>query len=411
MNNKSLILIGLILTLILVALFFYIGNRFTPEAGKPIRVGVLFSLSGELSSIETSMSQATMLAIETINQQGGLLGRKIEPVIVDAKSDFDYYANAARTLIRDEKVSVVFGGYTSASRKAIIPVFEQNNHLLIYSAHYEGLEKSPNVLYVGAAPNQQAIPAVNWSIDQFGDKIFLVGSDYVYPRTTNEIIKNQVESLGGLIVDIKHHILGDRDFTATLQAIKETNPSFILSTVIGSSNTYFYRQLKQAGIKTPVMTLTVGEQHPNPDFEGLYAAWNYVQSLKTPENAAFVSSLKEKYGEDVIVTDVMESAYNGVRLWANAVARSNAIAPDYVLQALKNTSIAAPGGIIFVDAMTQHVWKTPRIGRMNAKGQFDLVWEADAPVRPSPYPIFKSHEEWDAYQQDLFVGWGGKWAK
>jgi urea transport system substrate-binding protein len=382
----------------------------------PIRVGVLHSMTGTLAISARPVVDATLLAIEEINAQGGLLGRQLEPVIADGASDSDAFAAEAERLITQEKVSVVFGCWTSSSRKAVGPVFEKHNHLLFYPVQYEGLEQSPNIIYNGATPNQQVMPAVSYALTHFGPRVFLVGSDYVFPRTANEIIRDQVSALGGEVVGELYLPLGGKNVAPMIDAIVTAKPDVILNTINGDSNIAFFRALREAGItpdRLPVVSFSISETElPELGAEamaGNYAAWNYFQSVDTPENRAFLEKFRARFGADRVVSDPLEAAYFGVMLWAQAVRAAGSAEPAAVLAKIRGQGMHAPGGLAYIDGPTQHTWKYARIGRIRPDGQFDIVWSSDKPVRPMPFPLFRTRADWERWQKDLSASWGGKW--
>lgn len=386
-------------------------------AGEPIKVGVLHSMSGTMAGSETVVVDATLLAIEEINQAGGLLGRPLKPVVVDARSDAKIFATEAERLISEEKVCTVFGCWTSASRKAVKPVFEDHDHLLIYPLQYEGLEESPNIVYMGAAPNQQILPALDWAMSVLNKKrFFLVGSDYVFPRTASAIIKDYLQSKGGEVVGEEYVHLGSQSTDPIVGAIMKAQPDMILNTINGDSNTAFFRSLRAAGVTpttTPCLSFSVAEQELRSlniaDTQGDYAAWTYFQSLDIPENRQFIEHFQQKYPQRVI-SDPMESAYVGVKMWAKAVSAARSIDPVKIRRALLNQKYDAPSGQTRIDPDTQHSYKTPRVGQIRSDGQFDIVWSATAPVRPLPYPTTRTAAEWKAFLYDLNTGWGGQWS-
>jgi urea transport system substrate-binding protein len=366
---------------------------------------------------ETSVAEATAMAIEEINQQGGLLGRKIEAIVVDGRSDWPTFAREAERLITEEKVSVIFGCWTSACRKTVKPVLEKYNHLLFYPVQYEGLEQSPNIVYTGATANQQLIPAVKWCFDHLGRKFFLVGSDYVFPRTANAIIKDQIAALRGEVVGEDYIRLGSRDVKEAVRKISQLRPDVILNTINGDTNVAFFRELRAAGItpkEVPTMSFSVAEDELHilgaSEMAGDYASWNYFQSIAGDANAAFVKNFKRKYGQQRVTDDPMEAGYFGVYLWAQAVTDVNSANVRAVRQAIKHQSFNAPEGLVYIDGENQHTWKTVRIGKIRKDGQFEIVWTSDRPVRPVPYPIFRLRTEWQLFLQSLYDGWGGHWA-
>jgi urea transport system substrate-binding protein len=367
---------------------------------------------------ETSVRDATLLAIEEINAAGGVLGRQIEPVVADGRSNWPVFALEAERLITSEHVAVVFGCWTSASRKIVKPVFERHNSLLFYPVQYEGLEQSPNIVYTGAAPNQQIIPAVKWSFDHLGKRFFLVGSDYVFPRMANAIIKAQVAALGGTIVGEEYLTLGSLSAEKIANKILQAQPEVILNTINGDSNTAFFDALRESGIspeRIPTVSFSIAEPellHMDAGaVAGNYAAWNYFQSVESLENRRFVAAFRARFGADRVTGDPMEAAYVGVHLWARAVAAAGTTEVFAVRKALQSQSFPAPHGIISIDPNTQHTWKTVRVGRIRTDGQFDIVWSSEKPIRPQPYPALRPLAEWTAFLQQLQKGWGGAWAR
>ena len=321
------------------------------RADSPIRLGLLQSRTGAMMISEKSMIDAEMMAVEEINARGGLLGRKIEVAIADGRSDWPTYAKEAERLIRDEKVVTLIGCWTSASRKNVLPVVEKYNHLLIYPMAYEGLEQSPNIIYTGAAPNQQIIPAVKWSIDNLGRKFFLVGSDYVWPHSVNAIVSDQLKALGGEKVGEEYIFFGSSDVAAAVEAIRKAKPDVIFSEVVGASNIAFYRALRQAGIqagKTPVVSVSIGEDElralQTEDMVGHYSAWNYFQSLNRKENIDFVRNFQKRYGADRVTSDVIEAAYFSVHLWAQAIRGERPCRCRQHSQGIAGTELQCSGG-------------------------------------------------------------------
>ena len=383
----------------------------------PVQVGVLHSFTGPMAASERAVADATLLAIDEVNQNGGLLGREIEPIIADGESDENVFARQAERLITSAGVSTLFGCWTSASRKAVLTVVEKLDHLLVYPVQYEGLESSPNILYVGAAPNQQIVPAVKWSFDHLGERFFIVGSDYIFPRMAAELIKDQVAALRGEIVGEEYIPLGSMDVKGVVGRIVRSRPDVVLNTINGATNAAFFRALRKAGIspsRLPTMSFSVAEVELRDwnlsGMEGEYAAWNYFQSLETAENREFVASFRERFGEDRVVSDPMEAAYVGVHLWAQAVREAGSFEPRKIRGALADQSYPAPGGMVYVDRTSQHVWKTVRIGRIQPEGRFEIVWSSEKPVRPIPFPAYRSPPEWESLLLSFYRSWGNHWS-
>jgi urea transport system substrate-binding protein len=370
------------------------------DAGDVIKVGVLHSLSGTMSISEVAVKDATILAINEINEAGGLLGKQIVPIIEDGASDWPTFAEKARKLIERDQVMVVFGCWTSASRKAVLPVFEGLDHLLFYPVQYEGLEASKNIIYTGAAPNQQIMPAVSWLLQEKGTDFFLLGSDYVFPRTANKIIKIQLEAEGGTTVAEEYTPLGHTEYATVINKIQAAAPDVIFNTLNGDSNVAFFKQLKAAGIgpdDIPVMSVSVAEEEIKgigpENIEGHLAAWNYFQSMDSPNNAGFVERYKAAYGADRVTDDPIEAGYFGVYLWAEAVRKAGTAATAEVRMALRGVEYAAPEGMVKIDPVNNHTWKIVQIGSVKSDGQFDILWSTGVPVRPDPYPELISPDE------------------
>jgi urea transport system substrate-binding protein len=414
-------LLGLLVALGLWALasWYSAGTGRQPHAGtggQPIRVGVLHSLSGTMIS-ESASVDATLLAVEEINQHGGVLGRRIEPIVVDGKSDWPTFAREAERLITQEQVCTIFGCWTSASRKSVKPVVERYDHLLIYPMQYEGLEQSPNIVYTGATPNQQVTPAVEWAFRHLGKRrFFLVGSDYVWPRATHAIIQDEAKALGAEIVGEEYMLLASFDVAGIVAKIVRAQPDLILETIAGDSKVAFYRALRKAGVR-PDRIPTISFSNPGQelqtvgarDMAGDYAAWNYFSTIDTPTNRAFVARFRARYGPQRPPTDPVEASYFGVYLWAQAVEAAGSDDVCVIRQTIKNQSFHAPEGAVRVDPETQHTWKTVRIGKITEDGRFAIVYCSEEPVRPIPYPASRSQAEWGAFLTELYQRWGGRW--
>ncbi|WP_017726843.1 urea ABC transporter substrate-binding protein [Halalkalibacterium ligniniphilum] len=357
-----------------------------------IAVGILHSLSGTMAMSETSVRDAELLAIEEINEAGGVLGKELVPIIEDGQSEPPVFSERAAKLLQQDEVAVIFGGWTSASRKAMLPIVEENNGLLFYPVQYEGMEASPNIFYAGAAPNQQIVPAVDWLLENRGTEFFLLGSDYVFPRLANQIIKAQLEENGATLVDEQYTPLGHTDYNTIISRIRESKPQVIFNTLNGDSNVAFFQQLSDAGITSndvTVLSVSVAEEEIRGIgarvIEGHLASWNYYQSTDTPENQSFVENYKAAYGDDRVTGDPIEAAYFMVHLWAQAVEAAGTTDVDAVREAAAGIEFNAPGGPVKVDGDNQHVYKTVRIGEVQSDGQFLELWNSGEPVKPDPY--------------------------
>ncbi|BAB03970.1 urea ABC transporter substrate-binding protein [Halalkalibacterium halodurans] len=357
-----------------------------------IAVGILHSLSGTMAMSETSVRDAELLAIEEINEAGGVLGKELVPIIEDGASEPNIFAERATKLLQQDEVAVIFGGWTSASRKAMLPVVEENNGLLFYPVQYEGMEASPNIFYAGAAPNQQIVPAVEWLLENRGTEFFLLGSDYVFPRLANAIIKAQLESHGATLVDEQYTPLGHTDYNTIISRIRESEPTVIFNTLNGDSNVAFFKQLADAGITADdvtVMSVSVAEEEIRgigaDVLAGHLASWNYFQTTDTPENDTFVTAYIKSFGDDRVTGDPIEAGYLMVHLWAQAVEAAGTTDIEAVREAASTIEFSAPGGLVKVDGDNQHLYKTVRIGEVQADGQFEEVWNSGEPVKPDPF--------------------------
>lgn len=368
----------------------------SPEAsaGETIKVGILHSLSGTMAISETTVVDAEKLAIDEINAAGGVLGKKIEYVQEDGASDWPTFAEKARKLIDQDKVATIFGCWTSASRKAVLPVFEEKNHMLWYPVQYEGQECSKNIFYTGAAPNQQIEPAVDWLLENKGKAFFLVGSDYVFPRTANTIIKEQLKAKGGKTVGEDYLPLGNTEVTPIITKIKQALPDggVIFNSLNGDSNVAFFKQIQAAGLKPdkyPVMSVSVAEEEVRQIGKeyliGHYAAWNYFQTVDSPANTKFVDAFRAKYGADRVTNDPMEAAYIMVYLWKQAVEKAGTADDlEKVRAAAIGQEFDAPEGPVKMQP-NHHISKTVRIGQVRDDGLFNIVWATKEPVIPIPW--------------------------
>ncbi len=395
----------LVLALLAGAFWFYASHH----AEKPvIRIGVLHALTGTMATSEAPLVDALRLAVEEANQSGGIDGAKIEMIVRDCRSDAAYCAAQAEKLITQDKVEALFGCWTSACRKAVKPVVEKYHHLLFYPVQYEGMEQSADIIYTGAAPNQQIIPMVSWAMQQRGRRVYLVGSDYIFPHAANHIIKKLLVAKDGLLLAERYVPLGERDMDAIAHDIAQLHPDFVVNTLNGDSNRYFFAALQKAGVQSrdiPVFSTSFAEAElaaMGPALmQGHYAAWNYFQSLPGAENRDFVEHFRRRFGANRVLDDPMEASYIGVRLWMNARRDAGTANRDAMKAALGQQTLNAPEGIVAVDAATQHLWKTARIGQVRADGQFEIVWQSGQSLAPAPFPFFIPPGERDAIAQGL----------
>jgi urea ABC transporter urea binding protein len=361
-----------------------------PSSLSRIRVGILHSQTGTMALSESPLIDAALMAIAQINQSGGILDTYIDPIVVDGASNPVEFARLAKKLIQLEQITTCFGCWTSAARKAVKPIFEQFNALLWYPVQYEGLERSPNIFYTGSCPNQQVEPAVNWLLQNKGKRFYLLGSDYVFPRTVNKLIRSQLQQQGGVVVAEQYVDLGERDFTTIIAQIRQTCPDVVFSTLNGDSNQFFYPQYQEAGITASeilILAVSVAEselQHIKDSAVGHYASWSYFQSLDSPENQRFVKDFQEKYGKNRVTSDSIEAAYSQVYLWKQAVEAAGSFDVERVRVAAYGQSFAAPGGLITIEP-NHHVGKYCRIGQVSNNGQFSLVYSSKTPIKPLPW--------------------------
>src|SRR6266481_750791 len=362
-----------------------------------IKIGVLHSLSGTMAISETTLKDTVLMMVDDINKKGGLLGKKLEAVVVDPASNWPLFAEKARDLIAKEKVAAVFGCWTSVSRKSVLPVFEELNGLLFYPVQYEGEESSRNVFYTGAAPNQQAIPAVQYLMGEEGGgakRWVLEGTDYVYPRTTNKILEAFLKANGVAPEDIKINYtpFGHSDWQTEVADIKKFasagKKTAVVSTINGDANVPFYKELSNAGIKAseiPVVAFSVGEEElagiDTKNLVGHLAAWNYFESVKNSTNAGFIKQWHDYIKNPKRVTnDPMEAHYIGFKMWAQAVRQAGTTDVDAVRQAMYGQKVKAPSGFVSVMNTNHHLSKPVMIGEIQANGQFDVVWQTKEPI-------------------------------
>ncbi len=374
----------------------------------PIKVGILHSLSGTMAISETALKDVDLMTIAEINAAGGVDGHMIEPVVVDPASNWPLFAEKARQLIAQDKVAAIFGCWTSVSRKSVLPVLDELNGLLFYPVQFEGQEENKHVVYTGAAPNQQAIPATEYLMSQDGGgakRFFLLGTDYVYPRTTNAILRGFLHAKGVKDSDIAEvytpfGFSNYQNIVASIKKFASAGPTCVISTINGDSNVPFYKEMANQGIKAtdiPVVGFSVAEQElagmDTKPLVGYLTAWNYYESLKNPTNTKFVSAwkawVKAKGLKDYPVTDdPMEASYIGIHLWKQAVEKAKSTKVDEVRKALVGQKFAAPDGYTVEVLPNQYLSKPVYIGQVRADGQFDVVWKSKGLVRGeawSPY--------------------------
>lgn len=376
--------------------------------GDTIKVGILHSLSGTMAISETSLKDTALMAINEINANGGVLGKQLEPVVVDPASDWPLFAERARQLLTQDKVAVIFGGWTSVSRKSVLPVVEELNGLMFYPVQYEGQEQSKNIFYTGAAPNQQAIPALEYLMSDEGGKaerFVLLGTDYVYPRTTNKILRAYLKSKGIADADIMEEYTpfghsNYQNIVANVKKFSAGKKTAVISTINGDSNVPFYRELGNQGIKAseiPVIAFSVGEEElrgiDTKPLEGHLAAWNYFMSIKNPKNQEFTNKMKQyavQYklpnADKFVTNDPMEATYVGINMWKQAVEKAGTTDVDKVRVAMAGQTFQAPSGYTLkMDENNHHLHKPVMIGQIRADGQFDVVHKTATTIKAEPW--------------------------
>ncbi|WP_341715863.1 urea ABC transporter substrate-binding protein [Micromonospora sp. FIMYZ51] len=361
-------------------------------SGDTVKVGLLNSLSGTMAISEVTVRDSIMLAVEEINAAGGVLGKKIQPIGEDGASDWPTFAEKAEKLIREDRVAAVFGCWTSASRKAVKPVFEKNKALLFYPVQYEGLEQSPYIFYTGATTNQQIVPGLDYLKAQGAKSLYLVGSDYVFPRTANKIIKAYAEANGMQVLGEDYAPLGSTEFGTITNKVKSSGADAVFNTLNGDSNVAFFKEYKSAGLTAasmPVVSVSIAEEEVKSIgtqyLEGQLTAWNYYQTTPGAANEKFVAAYKAKYGADKPTSDPMEAAYVSVYLWKAMVEKAGSFEVEKVREASDGITFEAPEGLVTVDGATQHIAKTARVGKVGADGLITEVWNSGAPITPDPY--------------------------
>jgi urea transport system substrate-binding protein len=359
-----------------------------------VRVGILHSVTGTMAISETGSVQAEKLAISQINEMGGVLGRKIEFIQEDGASDWPNFAEKAKKLLVNDKAAAVFGCWTSASRKAVLPVFEQYNGMLYYPTFYEGLEQSKNVIYTGQEATQQILSGIDWVVKEKKAKSFyLLGSDYIWPRTSNKIARKHIEKNSLKVVGEEYFPLGHTQFNSVINKIKLTKPDVIYAIIVGGSNVAFYKQMKAAGIdlsKQTLVTISVTEDEilgiGGENIAGAYACMKYFQSLDNPNNKDFVAAFKKMWGENIVIGDVTQAAYLGPWLWKLTVEKAGSFDIDKVAAASPGIEFGkAPEGYVRIHE-NHHLWSKTRVGKAKLDGQYEVIYETADLMEPDPFP-------------------------
>ncbi|MBB1034995.1 urea ABC transporter substrate-binding protein [Dietzia sp. CQ4] len=361
-------------------------------SGDTIKIGSLHSLSGTMAISERTVRDSVELAVEQINADGGVMGKQIETVVEDGASDPAVFAEKAQKLITSDCVAAIFGGWTSSSRKAMLPVVEDNNALLYYPVQYEGLEASENIFYTGATTNQQIVPGLEYLKEQGVESMYLVGSDYVFPQTANRVIKAWAEANDVEILGEDYTPLGSTDFSTIVNKVRTADPDAVFNTLNGDSNVAFFREYTNAGLTaedTPVVSVSIAEEEVQgigaDNIEGQLTSWNYYQTIESPENTSFVEAFKAKYGESRVTSDPMEAAYTSLFLWKNTVEKAGSFDVAEIQENAGGVSFDAPEGTVTINGDNNHISKTALVGEIRPDGLIYEVWSSGEPIEPDPF--------------------------
>jgi urea ABC transporter urea binding protein len=392
------------ITLCCAGIALWQGIKHVKNQKNSIKIGILHSLSGYLAISEKPVADAALLAVKEINDAGGILGRKVEALLVDGKSDEKIFASEAKRLITEEKVAAIFGCWSSPSRIMVKDVVEKYNSFLFYPVQFEGIETSNNVVYTSNNPNQQMIPGVTWCLQHLGKVFFLVGTDPIL----HEIIRDIAYAYGGKIVGEEYLALGDTHVAQIVEKIIATKPDVILNNIEGDPNVAFFNELRKKGItpeKIPSMSFSISEPELrifNTDsMTGDYAVWSYFQSIDNRENKIFINKIQAAYGKEHDISDAMEAAYYSVYLWKQAVEKAQSTATDLVRPALYNQAFDAPQGLIHIAENRLQAWQFVRVGKIRSDKQFTILWSTEKSIEPEPYPPTRTIAEWDKIRADL----------
>ena len=368
------------------------GASCVDTSGDTVKIGFLNSLSGTMAISEKTVNDSLNLAAEQINAKGGVNGKKLQVVTEDGASEPTVFAEKANKLISSDCVAAVFGGWTSSSRKAMLPVFEGANALLFYPVQYEGLESSPNIFYTGATTNQQIVPALDYLKEKGVKSLFLVGSDYVFPRTANKIINAYAKANGIEVKGEEYAPLGHTDFATIVNKVKGAGAGAVFNTLNGDSNVAFFKEYKNAGLTAeamPVVSVSIAEEEVSgvgvDNLVGQLTAWNYYQTVDSPVNKSFVEAFKAKYGTNRVTSDPMEASYTSLYLWAAMADKAKSFAPDDIKKAAGGTSYDAPEGTVTVNGENHHIAKTALIGKVGPDGLIYTEWSSEKPIEPDPF--------------------------
>ena len=389
MKKCRFIYISIIFAVVACALSFVSCKN---EDESIVKIGLLHSTTGSMAISEQSVLNAELMAIAELNNSGGVLGHQIEVVQENGESDPAVFAQKAQKLLEEDKVVSIFGCWTSDSRKAVKNVVEEYYNLLWYPVQYEGMEASPNIVYVGACPNQQVVPAVEYCVQNFGKRVYLIGSDYIFPQIANKIIKAQLIHLEAECVGERYVPMGESQFVSIIDEIEQLKPDVIINTLNGDSNISFFTQFHNLGFDSddfPIMSFSIAENEISQigvqNCQGQYVSWSYFETLESSKNKKFVSTYREMYGKVKHVGDPVEAGYLAVYLWAAACEKAGTFDIEDVRIASKGLSYIGPEGMVTIEGSNQHLNKFARIGRIKENGQLEEIWSSEEPIRPDPY--------------------------
>ena len=378
-----------------------------------IKVGILFPTTGAEAISGEPAAKGVLLAIEEINKSGGIKGKKIVPISYNPNSDPNLYGQYTKRLILEDEVSAIFGCLTSASRKVVKPIVEQYENLLIYPAPYEGIEDSKNIIYIGAIPNQQIVPAISLMILKGYKRFFILGSNYIYTYVANEIISHEITSQGGKIVGVSYIPFGKGEVDEVIKQVQLAQPEVIVNVLSGEDNIIFFKKLNKISPRPIVLSFNVSDEEINEinplNMVNDYFSWTYYPTIKNEENRIFRQAYKKKYGsvDDVDANTI--NAYKSVYLWEQGVEQSPDNSPPIVRDFMLRTSVGSPSGIIYLDPLSGQAWRNIIISKIEKNGDFSTVWHSSNPIPPIIYPTFKTKAEWNLLEYQLYVGWGNSW--
>lgn len=380
------------------------------SSSQSIKVGILFAQSGTMAEAETPVALSAQMAIEEINRSGGVFGRQLEAVIYDTKSSDVVAVEQTKQLILEDKVSVIAGCWTSSCRKNVGSVVEKYQNFLIYPVQFEGLESSSSILYTGPTISQQLTPAISWGLKNLGVHVLLVGSDYIYPHIANDAAKDYINYEDGLVVDEIYYPLGDKDFVGLEESILKNKPNFIVSTINGDSNESFIRIMnKFSSIPVISTSLSESELSGKEIVFPLFIANSYFENLPSPENAQFVEQFKAFTGEKYHVSAAVEAVYVGLKIWAHAVNLAKSFDSEEISSTLSRVSVMGPAYRVNVSIDSKHVWRPFYLSQYKQNGLYEVV-DYLAPLRPNPFPITRTNEQWRLLVKSYYDRWQGKWS-